>query len=288
MNPTPLTISLKWGSFAAIALALALAVLAATSDQNGLAYRYYFRYVASLEGRLRPMFIYTPGRYIVIGQAGAAFAYAATNVLIDIPFWWMGLILIGFLPTLYIDNLRQTRVLKIEEQLDGFLVALANGLKATPSVGAAFAQVAAVVPDPMRSEIDLASKEMKVGSSLDQALLHMAARIGSKQIDSAFSAILIGRRVGGNLPRVLESTASSLREMRRLDGVIRTKTAEGKMQMWVIALMPFGLLVGLNFMWPGYFDPLTHSFTGYMIVGTVCVLWVSAILLARKVVAIDV
>jgi hypothetical protein len=77
----------------------------------------------------------------------------------------------------------------------------------------------------MRQEVDLALKEMKVGSTLDQALLHMAARVGSRQLDSALSSILIGRQVGGNLPRVLETTAGTLREMRRLEGVVRTKTA---------------------------------------------------------------
>ena len=43
-----------------------------------------------------------------------------------------------------------------------------------------------------------------------------------------------GRQVGGNLPKVLETTAHTLREMKRLEGVIRTKTADGRMQLWVI------------------------------------------------------
>ena len=108
------------------------------------------------------------------------------------------------------------------------MLSLANALKSTPSIGAAFQSVAPVLRDPMRQEVDLAIKEMKVGSTLDQALLHMAARVGSRQLDSALSSTDIGRQVGGNLPKVLESTSATLREMARLDGVIRTKTAEGK------------------------------------------------------------
>jgi tight adherence protein B len=142
--------------------------------------------------------------------------------------------------------------------------------------------------NPLKQEVELSLKEMKVGSSLDQALLHMAARVGSRQLDSALSAILIGRQVGGNLPKVLETTASNLREMQRLDGVIRTKTADGKVQLWVIGAMPFGMLMGMNAMWPGYFDPLKHSFTGYVIIGLAGASWIAALLLARKVLAVDI
>jgi tight adherence protein B len=161
-------------------------------------------------------------------------------------------------------------------------------LKTTPSIGSALASVVPLLPDPTRQEVELAVKEMKVGSTLDQALLHMAARIGSRQVDSAHSAIHIGRQVGGNLARVLEQTASTLREMARLEGVVRTKTAEGKMQIAFLAALPIALVIGLNFMWPGYFAPLTHSIAGYVIV-TVCgVMWIAAIIIARKILDVDV
>jgi tight adherence protein B len=136
--------------------------------------------------------------------------------------------------------------------------------------------------------VDLAIKEMKVGSTLDQSLLHMASRVASRPLDSALSAILIGRQVGGNLPRVLETTALTLREMRRLEGIIRTKTAEGKMQLWVIAALPFGLLVGLNQLWPGYFTPLQTTFVGYIITFLCGSCWVGALVVARKVLAVDI
>lgn len=282
------TMSLKWASLGVTTFALFVGAWAAAADESGPIYRYIARYIASLEQKLRPMFIFTPGRVIAYGQCAAVVVYLTAHVLVTIPFWYFGLILIGIGPTLYIEQMRRERVLKIEEQLDNFMIALANALKSTPSVGAAFNSVAAVVPNPMRQEVDLAIKEMKVGATLDQALLHMAARIGSRQLDSALSSILIGRQVGGNLPKVLETTASTLREMRRLEGVVRTKTAEGKMQMMVIAAMPFGLVVGLQALWPGYFAPLTQSIVGYIIIIACTASWLASIVLARKVLNVDV
>jgi tight adherence protein B len=283
-----LTHTLKMASIAAIGAGVFGATWAAAADENGFVYRYATRYTGSLERKLRAMFIFMPGQYIGWGQVAAAFVLFAAHILIDIEFWWTGLIVIAFGPALYIEQMRRQRVEQLEMQLDNFILALANALKSTPNIGAAFTSVASVITQPMQSEVDLAIKEMKVGSTLDQALLHMATRVGSRQFDSALSAILIGRQVGGNLPKVLETTASTLREMRRLEGVVRTKTAEGKMQLWVIALMPFGLLVGLNVMWPGYFEPMTQSIIGYVIIAVCSGCWVTALILARKVLAVDV
>lgn len=282
------TQTLKWASLGVTSFALFAGTWLAAADQSGPVYRYSARYTASLERKLRPMFIFMPGRTIAYGQAAAMFLLLAAHVLMTIEFWYVGIFFIAVGPTAYIEMMRRKRVEQIEEQLDNFILALANALKTTPSIGAAFNSVAAVISNPMRQEVDLALKEMKVGSTLEQALLHMAARVGSRQLDSALSSILIGRQVGGNLPKVLETTAGTLREMRRLEGVVRTKTAEGKAQLWVIALMPFGLLMGLNVLWPGYFDPLTKSLVGYLIIIGCTSCWVASIVLARKVLNVDI
>src|SRR5690606_1774131 len=137
------------------------------------------RYCASLERKLRPMFIFTPGRLIAYGQAAAMFLVLAAHAVLTIDYWYVLLFIIAVAPSAYIEYMRRKRVEKIEEQLDGFILALANALKSTPSIGAAFHSVATVISDPMRQEVDLAIKEMKVGATLDQALLHMAARVGS-------------------------------------------------------------------------------------------------------------
>jgi tight adherence protein B len=283
-----LTDTLRWSSLGALTFAIFLGTLQIVSDETGLPYRYWSRYTAMLDGKLRSMFIFMPnGRLIAIGQLAAMFMVFAGYLTFDLPFWWIGMALCMFGPAAWIERMRRERIVLIEDQLDNFILALANALKTTPSIGSAFNSVVLVIEDPIRKEIDLAIKEMKVGSSLDQALLHMAARVGSRQLDSALSSILIGRQVGGNLPKVLETTAHTLREMKRLEGIIRTKTADGRMQMWVIGAMPVVFIVILSQMFDGYFIPLTSSLTGYVIITIISVAWASSLLLARKVLMVD-
>ena len=288
LSALPVVDLLRWGSVAAAGFTLLVGTWAIVDDETGLPYRYWARYCGSLERRMRSMFIFTPGRLIALGQLAVMFLIVAANLTIDVPGWYMGILFVAIAPTVYLESERRKRITQIEDQIDGFMLALSNALKATPSIGAAFNGVVTVLQEPIKSEVDLALKEMRVGSTLDQALLHMAARVGSHQLDSALSAILIGRQVGGNLPKVLETTATTLREMKRLEGVIRTKTADGRMQLWVIGAMPLVVLICLGTLWPGYFDPLTASVTGYAIVAFVTMAWVSSLVLARKVLAVDI
>ncbi len=281
-------ITYKWAAIALIAVALFIIIFSTFGDRNSLVYRYWARYTSSIERKLRPMFIFTPGRVVAAGQLGVLFVVIVLELTIGLPFFPAWVIFVCAVPLLYIDSMRRKRLQQIENQLDGFLLALANALKAIPSVAAAFNSVVPILQPPIREEVDLATKEMKVGSTLDQALLHMASRIGSRQVDSALSAVLIGRQVGGNLGRVLETTAASIREMARLDGVIRTKVAEGKMQMYVIGVMPIFLVVGLSYSSPGFFDPLQKNLTGYLTTAGAGGCWVVAILWARKILAVDI
>ena len=279
----------KWGGMGLIGLGIFIIVSAAIGDRDSVLYRYWARYTSSLERKLRPMFIFTPGRMIAGGQLAAVFTLFVVHlVIVDLPVFPLWLIVAVAAPVVQIEQMRKKRVDALEQQLDGFMLALANALKAIPSIGAAFNSVVPILQPPIRDEIELASKEMKVGSTLDQALLHMAARIGSRAVDSALSAILIGRQVGGNLGRVLETTAASIREMGRLDGVVRTKTAEGKMQLYVIGLLPFAMILVLSIMSPGFFDPLTKTPAGYILIMVAVASWVTALLWARKILAVDI
>jgi tight adherence protein B len=278
---------LKLGGLVLVFTGIFLTVFSMVSNPEGIAYRYWTRYVVFLERKLRLMFVWTPGRSIALGQCAAIFGVIGLSVLVGLPFWYGFVALIAVGPAFYIEHLRQKRVTQIEEQLDSFLMALANALKATPSLGDAFISAQRLLPPPMKQEIELAVKEMRLGSTLEQALLFMASRIGSRQVDSALSAVLIGRQIGGNLPKILETTAASLREMARLEGVVRTKTAEGRAQLWVLAVFPVAIAFGLNSVREGYFTPLTESVIGYLLIAIAVIFWVLSLVVARKILTVD-
>ncbi|XYH94738.1 type II secretion system F family protein [Sorangium sp. So ce1128] len=280
-------VPIRWLGVGLLFLGLFIGTFLAVADDQGAPRRLGRQYIVYLERRLRLLFIWTPGYQIAAAQAAAVVAVLLLCALVGIPHAYLWILFIAAAPAVYIERLRRRRVGAIEAQLDGFLVALANALKATPSLLEAFASVERLVAPPLRDEIALAVKETRVGSTLDQALLFMSARIGSRQVDSALAAVLIGRKIGGNLPKILDTTSSTLREMARLEGVVRTKTAEGKMQLWVLALFPLLLMIMFDAVKPDYFAPLTQSVVGYLVVVVAVIFWIASLVAARKILNVD-
>ena len=281
---------LKYGALGLVFVGLLVAIFIAARDVQGVPYRIYNRYVAYIEKQLSRQFIFKPGNRVAIGQGLAIFTILLVAMFAGLEgMYTLGLLLLAAGgPLLYIERMRRKRVAKIELQLDGFLLALANSLKATPSLGKAFQSVRNLVLAPLREEVDLALKEMRVGSTLDQALLLMAQRIGSRQVDTALSALLIGRQVGGNLPKILETTSETLREMSRLDAVVRAKTAEGKAQISLLSVFPVLLIMSFSAIKSDYFDPLTESLTGWICIACAAAFWLASLVLARKIVSVDI
>jgi hypothetical protein len=56
----------------------------------------------------------------------------------------------------------------------------------------------------------------------------------------------------------------------------------------VLAGFPFFIVFGFNAAQKGYFDPLQHSLVGQITVGIAAILWIGSLLVARKVLAVDV
>jgi tight adherence protein B len=85
---------------------------------------------------------------------------------------------------------------------------------------------------------------------------------------------------------VLRKAAASLREMARLEGVLRTKTAEGKAQALVISLLPGVLYGGLRLSDEDFFLPLETTASGHVLLGVAAVFWVAAGLLSYKILSV--
>jgi tight adherence protein B len=216
-----------------------------------------------------------------VSVLGVALATYRATPLILLP-----LILLG--PRVQLARLVAKRVTAVEAQIEPWLVAVANGLKASPSLGESISASVSLLSAPMSEEIALLVKEYELGTALDRALEQFASRIGSRTLQGAVLALQVARNSGGNLPEMLENAASALRELARLEGVVRTKTAEGKAQAFVIGAIPVPMVVGIHFMDRHFFDPLVVTFAGNLVIAAAVALWAMAILMASKILAVDV
>ena len=243
---------------------------------------------AKLDAEVRFQLWKTSGKQIARGQLIGVAALPLVSLLLDDWFFLVLALPIAVLPSIYMQSKHEERVRHLEAMLDSWLLMLANALKASPSLGEALASSAKLMRPPFGEELDLVLKEMKLGTPLDQAMLNMSTRIKSRVISSSLATVLVGRQTGGDLPKILEQSAATLREMARLEGVVRTKTAEGKMQAIVLASIPFALLAMIHYVDNNWLVPLFNTVTGNIIVVVATALWAAAIFLARKILAVDI
>lgn len=191
-------------------------------------------------------------------------------------------------PRAWLRRARATRTSRIEAQVDGWLVLLSNALKATPAITEAIASTVPLVEPPLRDELDVVVKSQRLGTPLDVALSDMADRVGSRVLESAVVALRVARRTGGNLHRTLEASAASLRELARVEAVVRTRTAEGRAQSSLVAVLPVPLVLVLEAIDPNFLAPLFASTRGHLLLATAVLAWGTAVVWARRIVAVDV
>jgi tight adherence protein B len=228
--------------------------------------------------RARPIALLQLGLFALLVGCAMMKAYGLASVLLTL----------AAAPRPWLRFQRARRTTQIEAQLDGWLFGLASVLRATPAPGQAIEYSLALVVPPLREELETLRKEQRLGSALDEALSRMGARIGSRALQSALGTLRIGQASGGDLPDILERSAATLREMARLEGVIRTKTAESKAQAWLLVVLPFPLIALVHWLDPSFLAPLLHGLRGALVLAAALFLWLASIFVARRILDVDI
>ncbi len=99
------------------------------------------------------------------------------------------------------------------------------------------------MPDPARVEFTRVLSQTQIGVSLYDALDALAERMPSGEMNMMARAIRLQGQTGGNLSRVLENMAGTIKERRRLAQKIRALTAEARATKWIITGLP--IFVGI-------------------------------------------
>ncbi|MDH5670979.1 MAG: type II secretion system F family protein [Myxococcales bacterium] len=246
------------------------------------------RYVAALDTDLRFQQRNLSARQLLAMQAVGCGLSAVTALWTGSPVPALLAPALAFPPRVILQQLSARRTRALEAQLDSWLTALAGALRSTPALGDAIASTMALAPAPMRQELSTVMREVQLGVAIDAALMNMGQRSGSATIKAALMVLRIGRNVGGGLGATLETAADNLREMARLEGVVRTKTAEGRGQATVISIIPLPLLGSLHLLDPTFLAPLWQTTLGHMVLAGAIALWFLAALWARKIAAVEI
>jgi len=251
--------------------------------------RYEERYLAQQITDLSEMFFFVgPQQLIVLTLAVTAIG-ATVGLLLLGPVFTVLLILFGLAsPTLLVRFYRQRRVKLFEQQLVDALVGIASAFRAGMTLYQAMEEVARTSNPPLSQEFALTVRETRLGKSTEEALVNLTHRVNSDDLRLVVTAINTARSLGGNMAEMLDTISITIRERFRVEGRIRSLTAQGKLQGYIIGAMPVLVWFGFDMVRPDLTRPMMEHWFGYAVVGVVLVLEALGILLIRRVIAIRV
>ncbi len=157
------------------------------------------------------------------------------------------------IPMRFVKFRQGRRLRDFNRRLPDTLSLLSNALKAGFSLPQAIEAVAHNTAAPVSDELSRAVREMNLGTTTSQALTNMVRRVGSEDLDLIVTAITIQSTVGGNLARILDSIAHTIRQRVQIKSQISALTAQARASGWVITLLPFVVAAILEVVTPSYF-----------------------------------
>jgi tight adherence protein B len=222
-------------------------------------------------------------------RVGLALGLAAILYLLRDPLSALVGALLGyFVPRIWVGRRISGRLNAFNKQLPDTITLLSNSLRAGSSFLQSIELVSRETPAPMGSEMGRVVREVNLGLGMDEALANMVRRIKSDDLDLMVTAIGVQQQVGGNLAEILDTIAFTIRERVRIKGEIRTLTAQGRYSGYLVAFLPIGIMITLNFINPEFMQPLFTELIGQALLALGAVMMAIGFFAIRKITDIKV
>src|SRR5438270_110046 len=184
----------------------------------------------------------TVGEFVIL-QVGAMLAAGTLAWLLS------GAIFVGsifaavgwFIPKIWLGRRQSGRLKSSNNQLGDTIQLMSNSLRSGLSLVQSMEMISRESEPPISDEFQRVVREIGLGVGPQEALLHLVRRVASDDLDLLVVAILVQFEIGGNLSRILDSIANTIRERVKLKGEIRTMSAQGRMAGYVLSGMPVAI-----------------------------------------------
>ncbi len=184
---------------------------------------------------------------------------------------------------------------KLRRRLDAFVQQLELALRLIASgvrIGLGLRQALTIVieemPDPAKYEYMRVVGQTNIGISVYDALDALSKRMPGNETMMMARAIRIQSQTGGDLGKILEHLANTIKERRRIQRKIRALTAEGRASAAILCSLPPFLSVFISITEPAMGKALWFTLPGHIALGIVAVLEALGVFFLMKMLKLDV
>ncbi len=146
------------------------------------------------------------------------------------------------LPILYVSIVRYRRLEKLLSQLPDAFDLMSRTLRAGQTIAQALQAVADEFSSPIADEFGYCYDQQNLGLSPEAAMRDLARRTGLLELKIFVLAVMIHQQTGGNFADLLEKLAAIIRDRYRIRGVIKSLTADGRLQAVILLALPPAML----------------------------------------------
>ncbi|MDQ2871881.1 MAG: type II secretion system F family protein [Candidatus Eremiobacteraeota bacterium] len=173
----------------------------------------------------------------------------------------------------WINHKIAKRLATFNGQLELVLRLIAGAMRVGMGLRQSFVMVVSDMPDPARIEFTRVLSQTSIGISIYDALDQLNARMPSNELTMMNRAIRVQSQTGGNLGKVLENLAETIKQRRRIGRKVKALTAEAETGKYIITALP--VCVGAFIM---AFHPDMRGALLFTDIGHVCLVIVAALL----------
>ena len=191
-------------------------------------------------------------------------------------------VLVGiYFPYLVLNIYKNKRTTRLESQFEIALLDMANAVRTGANLVQCFEVAKDEAPLPLKGELEIVINEIEMGRDVDDTLRSLSRRVGSKVVDIAINSMMIQRKTGGNLPRLLEEISKRLRIDNNLKSQLRAASVQQKTQAIIISIFPMMFMLVVSIFNPHYLEYLRSS-VGTIVIAYSVISNVAGYLLIRR------
>jgi tight adherence protein B len=267
--------------YAAIFVAVVMIAYVISSASITQWRRWQEKQVKRVSNRLDDSFVFLEKRKLVLLTGAPILLGIGGYILFAIPGAIIGVV-VGFLmPMVFVNMARQNRIKQFQGQLVDTLMIFSSSLKGGLSFVQALEIVCEEMPAPANQEFGLILKENKLGVSLEDSLQSLRRRMPLEEVSLIVSSILVAKETGGELTRVFSRLVDTIRDKLKLKEKIDTLTLQGKLQGYIMSVLPFVFTIFVYKQNPEHFLVFRDTQTGKMMIVIAVVLQIVGMFLIK-------
>ena len=153
----------------------------------------------------------------------------------------------------------------------------------------AFEVIVNEMPNPISKVFKILTDEIALGIDARDAMRSLQRMVpGSVDLRFFTTVVILQREIGGNLIKLLEILAATIRERFKMIGQLKAQTMQARLSGIIVSVIPPIICVVLFIMAPEYMDYLIHHLWGKIALGVSAVLMLIGYIVINKITDIEI